>query len=151
MSKPNINENVLLAEQAYAGEDTPIVKRYTFTAVQTERFKAHANGTVRGSKVGTQQIAEVFLGDTIEESQVMEVVLTLLDNLAHAWDLAERAVSIAERNANNFELLQAKMQLEEIKGKWMGSIAAVERLLRINQEANHAIYHLMIVLKKLLN
>ena len=102
------------------GEDTPTAKRYTFTADQTERFKAHANGTVRGSKVGTQQIAEVFLRDTIEESQVMEVVLTLLDNLARAWDLAERAVSNAERSANNFELLQAKMQLEEIKGKLNG-------------------------------
>ena len=101
-------------------EDTPTAKRYTLTAVQVERFKAHANGAVRGSKVGTQQIAEVFLGDAIEESQVMEVVLTLLDNLAHAWDLAERAVSNTERSANNFELLQAKMQLEVIKGKLNG-------------------------------
>ena len=94
--------------------------RYELTQEQIERFKAHANGTVRGSKVGTQQIAEVFLGDTIEESQVMEVVLTLLDNLVRAWDLAERAVSNAERSANNFGLLQAKMQLEEIKGKLNG-------------------------------
>ncbi len=51
---------------------------------------------------------------------------------------------------NGLKIAQKKLWMEtveEIKGKWMGSIAAVERLLRINQEANHAIYHLMIVLK----
>ena len=101
-------------------EDTPTAKRYTLTAVQVECFKAHANGTVRGSKVGTQQIAQAFLEDTIEESQVMEVVLTLLDNLVRAWDLAERAVSNAERSANNFELLQAHQQIVELKGKLNG-------------------------------
>jgi len=94
----------------------------------------------------------------LENNEVFFIELTSLkDDIQECIDCdqllkgsSEVRKYIKEVDRNGIKKVQKKLWMEiteEFKGKWMGSIALYERLLRRNQVIEDPNYHLIIVLK----